>query len=247
MNNVLSVDDIIVTLNHSAFPSLIIEGKDDILVFRRLEQNVSIRGFTILPAGGRSAVLELFRRRNEIRNQDGVFFFADRDLWLFDVVPAEYRHDRLMFTVGYSIENDMYIDGELEALLTPAEQIRFTEDIETYLAYYCRVVSGYLSGQGDNGLADHPNMVLDNPAELNLRCEALGGIAVSAEIASTIRTNYFTHLRGKTLFQIILRQLSKGGRNPKYSKAALFDLGAVRNGPSMRRVLEWVESAFAQS
>ena len=64
-------------------------------------------------------------------------------MWLFSGIPSDY--DGVIWTEGYSIENDLYADAELENLLAVEEsqehqQLRdaivewFAFEVEEYLA-----------------------------------------------------------------------------------------------------------------
>ena len=43
---------------------------------------------------------------NQIKNV--VIFVADQDMWFFTGIPEKYR-DTIIFTRGYSLENDLYL------------------------------------------------------------------------------------------------------------------------------------------
>ena len=70
------------------------------------------------PVGGRETLLAVYKRRNEFAHLP-VAFVADRDLWLFSGIPPDYPD--IIWTEGYSIENDLYADANLENLLDADE------------------------------------------------------------------------------------------------------------------------------
>ena len=104
----------------SSIPTVLIEGKTDALIFRRIQSRLGLAGFTFFPCGSRSQVLDVFEQFRP-NATSRIAFFADRDLWYFDGIPAEYSD--VVFTYGYSIENDLYHDGKqrLKRLLYPTE------------------------------------------------------------------------------------------------------------------------------
>src|SRR3954451_22189130 len=94
----LTIDEWIATLNHSSLPTLVIEGKDDAIIFRKLEEQAENLQLSVLPVGGRNMVLALFDRLADIKSEQAVVFVADRDLYVFSNVPAKYASDSMIFT-----------------------------------------------------------------------------------------------------------------------------------------------------
>lgn len=129
----LTVDDALSTLSHSSLPSLVVEGGSDVIVLRRLEQMLPEAKLSVFPVGGKDTVLGIFDRRAELQGVKCVLFFVDRDVWIYSATPDQYMHDDISTTTGYSIENDMCSDGELERLLTVAERTNFSADLDHFL------------------------------------------------------------------------------------------------------------------
>ena len=100
----LTLEEIISTLQHSSLPTVITEGKDDIIVYRKLEDAFLDINISVLAVNGRSCLLELFKRRYEIRSPNKLAFIADRDHWIFTGIPTAYKANNLFFTHGYSVE-----------------------------------------------------------------------------------------------------------------------------------------------
>jgi hypothetical protein len=76
----MSVDEIISTLKHSSVASIVVEGNDDVIVLRAIEEDLHSYGVSLIVAGGRNSVLEIFKRRSELPAGLPVVFVADRDL-----------------------------------------------------------------------------------------------------------------------------------------------------------------------
>jgi hypothetical protein len=105
----LTIDDIVATLKRSSLPTVLVEGKEDIIIYRQIEQLFGATKINFLPCGGRNTLLKIFERRNEFSNIK-TFFIADKDMWVFETPPIEYHE--VLFTTGYCLENDLYIDGK---------------------------------------------------------------------------------------------------------------------------------------
>jgi hypothetical protein len=136
---IVTVDELIATLNHSSLPTLVVEGGDDLIVFRRLEDRSQNLKLSVLPVKGRSRVLSLFDRKSEIRNPK-VMFAADRDLWVISTLPTRYQSSDLLLTKGYSIENDAYEDAEAQSLLTNSELNKFQTELEMFVRWYALAI-----------------------------------------------------------------------------------------------------------
>ena len=98
---------------------VIVEGVDDIIVYRILINLYKTLGIQVIPAGGRDKVLEVFDEIKSTNNINKTIFIVDKDLWVFRGIPTEYQHERIITTSGYSIENDVFIDKENKKLLSP--------------------------------------------------------------------------------------------------------------------------------
>src|SRR5579863_8723513 len=127
-----SVEEIIALLKQTSLPTIVVEGADDMIVFRRFEDRLSHLGVSVLPVGGRLNVLNIFTRRGEIPAYVKLAFIADQDTWVYTGVPKEYQHANLILTSGYSIENDVFVDGNLVSLLSRKEFGRFLAELQQF-------------------------------------------------------------------------------------------------------------------
>ena len=112
----LTVEELVATLRNSDLPTVIVEGQDDMRIYRWVEERLGSRTANVLPTGGRPNLLSVYERRREFLDLP-VAFVADQDMWLFSGIPTEYGG--VIWTEGYSIENDLYADADLEKLLEP--------------------------------------------------------------------------------------------------------------------------------
>ena len=104
--------EIISLLERSSLPiSILIEGKDDIIIYRRLEHYLDT-DVDVLGVGGRSILLSIFNKQTqgEILKNKNIIYIADKDIWFNIGIPEAYQNPKLIFTSGYSIENDIFID-----------------------------------------------------------------------------------------------------------------------------------------
>jgi hypothetical protein len=174
----MSVDEIISSLQHSKIPTVIIEGRDDTIVYRFMEELFFDIELSVMPAGGKPNVLEIFRRRHEMPNIHSIAFIVDRDCWIFSGVPSEYVCDNLFLTHGYSVENDVFLDGNLKELMSRSEKNKFESEIEIFLKWYAVAIMRQLES-GSEKLDVHANTLLDNSEKMSELCalKIRGGIS----------------------------------------------------------------------
>ena len=91
---------------------------------------------------GRETLLAVYKRRSEFAHLP-VAFVADRDLWLFSGIPPIY-HD-IIWTEGYSIENDLYADANLENLLDADEVEEHQQVLEAIIEWFAFEVEEHLA------------------------------------------------------------------------------------------------------
>jgi len=235
-----SSDEIMATLRHSSLPTLIVEGGDDVIVYREIENRLSHMGISVFPAHGRPNVLELFRRRNELPTVLKLAFVADRDTWVHTGIPPEYSHRCLIFTHGYSIENDVYVDGRLWKLLGKKE--RFCHELAAILDWYALALSRHLSDQTVS-ISEHVNTILDCGHEKKKdRLRLTAGEAFPHALRTLLGKKYIFLLRGKTLMVLLIRNL-KGQKIPHNDKALLHSV-SIRPGKFLKRLFSHVEDCF---
>lgn len=234
----VTVDELVATLQRSTLPSVIVEGKDDILAFRELEARYRHHFLSLIVAGDRSSVLSLFDRRSEFSNLPCAIFIVDRDMWLFSPVPPSYDRDELIITEGYSIENDLVSDYVTERLMTQVEMTSFASELETVLDWYSIVVSRRLAGE-DEPIDVHPNQVL---AQAAIGTSFLrSGELYPSSLRSMIGQDPRRYLRGKNFVHLLLRQLSRRDRSIKHSRLSLLEHAATSPGRCLSRIFHQVE------
>lgn len=236
----LTPDDILSTLKHTNVPTIISEGKGDLIVLRKIEDRFAESGLAILAAGGRETVLRVFNRRAELPNNQLFLFFVDRDCWVYAGIPDGHTDENLFYTDGYSIENDMFRDGELIHLMSDAERASFNDELNRFIEWYSVSLDRHLV---DDSLpiATAPNLILDSGQNtrdlLNLSPDEM----FPGSRAEELTADFDRLIRGKSLFGLLMRQLSAPERLAKYRNYTLLEIGAARSGALFSRIARWVE------
>ena len=226
-----TVDELVETLRRSGLPTVVVEDKNDMRIYRWVEARVGIQNADVLSAGGRNNLLSLYDRRTEYAHLP-VAFVADRDLWLFSGIPPDYHG--IIWTQGYSIENDLYLGANLENLLDPHEAKEHQQVLDSIIEWFAFEVEEYLAGR-DAEVAWHCNQVV--PSGQTKRdpvfCTRRGFRFPNAKLIQQIKDAYQLQLRGKLLFQMLVRFLSAPNRRAKHSVDSLHET-AFKMTPSHR-------------
>lgn len=156
MHASLTDTDIVSMLKHSSLPTILVEGPTDIAIIRRIQERHNIQLANLQQCGGRNTLLKVYERRNEITNVK-VVFVADQDKYLYTRIPVEYRD--VVFTTGYSIENDLYHDSAIIGLMTNADNAVLTSIISNFSKWYARQVHT-IEGGMDAELDVNPHLVV---------------------------------------------------------------------------------------
>ena len=240
-----TVDELVAALRRSQLPTVIVEGKDDMQIYRWVETRVGSQNANVLPAGGRNNLLSVYQRRNEYPYLP-VAFVADRDLWLFSGIPPDYLD--IIWTQGYSIENDLYAGADLENLLEVEEAREHQQVLASIIEWFAFEVEEYLAGR---------------PAEVDKHCNEIVPIGETEmdhsfrnnrgfrppnkKLHQQIKDEYQLQLRGKSLFQILVRFLSASDRDVKHSTFGLYEI-AFKMTPShelMNQLIVEIERTIA--
>ena len=192
-------------------------------VYRWLERELAAKSVDLFPVGGRSNVIKVLDRRSEFRKAK-VAFLADSDLDVFD--PKSPRPPGVIWTQGYSIENDVLASRTVEQLLEPAEERELRLLLDEFCRWFAFEIHQHLNGQPAE-FKHHVNVVVPIgqkcicPRFCQRRCYA----EPPRRLAKKIRTNYLLLLRGHSLLGCYLRFLSAPSRGTnKYSATNLLDI-----------------------
>jgi hypothetical protein len=238
-----TVEEIYALLEKSEIPTVLVEGKDDIIFYRAIEHELRTLEIDMLPAGNKHAVLELRKKIKEKPITAPIVFIVDKDLWVYPGVDCPDDIAEVITTSGYSIENDLFVDGELEFLLDHAEKGKFKAELSKFARWYALSITRSLSGTASS-FRTNPGKVLDNKEFYDAEIALCEGEAYPEILFNEIITNYAYFLRGKSLFALLLRQLSAAKRDVKFGGKQLMWIGAQKKGANFLRIQLAVQSAF---
>lgn len=239
----LSLEEIIAATKRSSLPTVFVEGQDDMRLFNRIEQILGTLRANFMPCGDRGVLLAVFERRNELSNIP-ICFLADKDMWHFSGIPEKYTN--IIFSAGYSIENDLYVDANIERILDKNE----LDQHKTFIAEICRwfacEVEKYKSGLD---CRTDPNLHRLIPLP-GLTCcpnylQEIGFTEPKADTIDSLIRGYKLSLRGKLLYEIIVRFTHRPNRLArKYSYAALIEISIVYGieGANVMRIIDSIAS-----
>ncbi|TAE13131.1 MAG: hypothetical protein EAZ95_11550 [Bacteroidetes bacterium] len=230
--SIFTIDELVSQLQRSQLPTILVEGNDDIIIYRQIEKKLGIGKVDFLPCGGRNTLLKLFERREEFKELK-VFFIADKDMWVFLPVPIVYQN--IQFTSGYSIENDLYYDANnrLDELLDSDELVGKKEVLDNLVQWFAFEVEKYLNNPQETNFSDisllSPKiMERTNNKFMQTFLEDRGFLEPNESTISKLKENNFLKLRGKFIFQVYTRifEIRKEQKRDivTYTKEQLFDL-----------------------
>lgn len=217
----LTIDEIVETLKRSSLTTVLVEGVDDVMIYRWLEDEIGITNANFFPCGGRDMLLQVFERRDEFKHLKTVFV-ADKDTFVYVNPPEKYND--IIWTNGYSIENDLYYGRGIEKLLSNDEKEVFLKSLDSFIEYYAFEIENFLS-QKEFSFRNHPQHILCNMQHIVKQdfLEQISFIIPSENTINNVKENYDVLIRGKSLFAILTRILSNGNRQIKHSKNSLLE------------------------
>ena len=129
----------------------------------------------IIIAGGKDFVLAVYNEIEKFEKVLPVVFMVDKDKWVYSQIPERYKED-IICTTGYSIENDLYSDGEPRNLIHPDKVLQYDCELSDAIQEWAREVALW-KASGCSTTADSleekfKEEINDNP-ELKLRGKTL--------------------------------------------------------------------------
>ena len=215
----LTIDEIIAALRHSSIPSIIVEGKDDLVIYRWILHDAGVSDAQLFPCTGRNNLLKVFSRRSEFENTP-TMFIADKDIYVYNGVPSEYSG--VLFTEGYSIENDLYFGRNIENLLSKGESKDYEKARKSFVRYYGCQFEKFKAGSNYN-FSQSPYVILDSNYELIVDKVENTFIEPTKKICDYFLDNYDLVVRGHSIFSLLQLFLSKSGRDVGHSTKSLYE------------------------
>ena len=242
-----TVDELVSALRRSRLPTIVVEGKEDMQIFRWMEDMLEVPEVDILGVGGRSNLLAVYDRRNEFAHLP-VAFIADQDKELFTQLPEGYED--IIWTQGYSIENDLYAGAEpnLENLMDAHEANEHEKVLDAIVEWFAFEVEEFLEGRSPEFDHHCDEVVHRGQTKMDNGFRQRRGFRPpNSELHRQIREAYQLQLRGKQLFQVLVRFLSASNRSPKYSYHGLYEIAFKMTTvhPLMNRLIQEIEQKIS--
>jgi hypothetical protein len=192
---------------HYAF----VEGVDDVKIYGEIARRKDISSYIFFEdTGGRNPLFELYDTINSKHPAllEKVVFFADKDTFVFKTVPIKYEN--IHFTKGYSIENDMFEDGFdfFMEELSSDEKFRFQQLIHNVSEWFAFEIEQLLSGKDSkiNIALSSPQIIAPFRHELEINFLSERNFQKADVVfCQQIKDEYKSLLRGKMLFELLLR------------------------------------------
>ena len=140
-------------------------------------------------------------------------------------MPRDYED--IIWTQGYSFENDLYAEADLERLLLPHETWKHRQVRNSVIEWFAFEVEEFLKGNRKKIDMDFKlsNIVPEGQLELDKGfCQSRGFYPPPSERVQEIRDNYKLKLPGKFLFQILIRFLNSPNRDFNFNNVTERDL-----------------------
>jgi hypothetical protein len=243
-----TVNELISMLRHSSVPAIFVEGPDDMMVYRWLKQHIQPLKASPIECGGRNNLLSIYEQRDKFSHLKTVFL-ADKDLYVFLGVPKEYSE--VIWTTGYSIENDIYAGStKLDDLLDEEELQDYKKLIGKITEWFAFEIEKHKNGNASYSkidvkiLYDDKQPVSENEAYIRMNhsnnntCVNVNNTCVNVNLVfgknfipanqnlvSEIKNNFKLKLRGKIIFKVLSVYLSDRKRDVKHKKEALYEIG----------------------
>ena len=242
-----TVDELVSTLRRSKLPTVVVEGRDDMQIFRWMEDLLKVHEVDVLGVGGRPNLFAVYDRKSEFVHLP-VAFIADQDKELFTRLPAGY--EEIIWTQGYSIENDLYAgaDPSLENLMDPQEAAEHRQLLDTIIEWFAFEVEEFLDGRTPefnhhcNEVVPQDQTEMDDGFRQRRRFRP-----PNSELQQEIKHEYQFQLRGKLLFEMLVGFLSKSNRRIKHSIHGLYEIAFKMTPfhPLMNRLIQEIEQKIA--
>jgi hypothetical protein len=221
MGKFLTDEELISTINHSSTPYIIIEGPDDVMIYRWILEDIGCTAF-LEPRRGCEGVRKIYDRRNEIKSSN-VIFICDRDAYVYtNKIPSKYKG--IIYTKGYSIENDLYYGRAIEKkLFEEKDTDLFEKALNSFIRYYACELEKMRNGQ-DYNFREKPEAII-NHKDFSLKVTQLSDfIEPSSKTVEYLKQDYDLLLRGHSLFKLVRMILHRKNRKIQYEEKALYEI-----------------------
>ena len=259
-----TVADLVTTLRLSRKPNIVVEGKDDVIIYGALVDRLGRFNVGLFSAGCKETLLHLYEELSYCENSGDfrhapVAFIADRDMWLFRGIPA--RYDDIILTEGYSVENDLYSHANLRKRI--GNNSEYEQVLDSICAWFAYEVEEYLVKNPPppkkifQSVRDEEHVDVGHrlgriiPVEKTTLAPDLKFLPSDHERVREVRISYHLQLRGKLLFELLVRFLNKpkqGFRNATVSYDGLYNdaITVPESNPLFSRLEKEVQEKLAK-
>ena len=243
----MTVDDWVTVLSdpHTDIPTVIVEGENDIPIYRRIEKYIGVQDADVIQVGGRNNLLSLYERRKEFAHLP-VAFIADRDLWLFSGIPPDYPD--IIWTEGYSIENDLYAGATLEDLLNANDVSEHRQVLDSIIEWFAFEVEEHLACRPAHVATGLDTVVPPGTTEMDQGFRQNRGFqSPDARLHQQMKRAYQFQLRGRLLFEMLIRFLN-AHPGSQYSVVGLHETAFDKKPPDelMDRFIREIERTISE-
>lgn len=166
----------------SNLATVVVEGNNDTVIYRWIEERLASHvdsHLTIdpLPAGDRSNLLEIYNRRGEFSSRIPVAFLADLDYQVLADPTLMLRHyPDIIWTTGYSLENDLYTDANPTQLIKQTDFKIYNAALKVVIETFASEVTRWHTGGIKQDLRNQYLAAISTNASLKLRGKDLYSI-----------------------------------------------------------------------
>ncbi len=229
----LDDDELISAINHSSQPYIIVEGPNDVMVYRWILDEMDCSDL-LEPRNGCDGVNALIRRRNEIVNPK-VIFIIDKDTLVYS--NSEPVDNNVIYTEGYSIENDLYQGKSFEKhYFKKDDKSLFEKALNEFLRYYaCELEKFKNSKEFDFTKSPESILSVNHLLDTSKLTDYKEPSQSSVEY---LRKDYDLLLRGHSLFHLVRMIVGRKERTIKYSQKQLYDMCYCLKSDSIKHMQE---------
>ena len=166
----------------SNLATVVVEGNNDTVIYRWIKERLASHvgsHLTIqpLPAGDRSNLLEIYNRRGEFSSRLPVAFLADLDYQVLADPTRMLRHyPDIIWTTGYSLENDLYTDANPTHLIKAGDFNAYNAALKVVIDTFADEVTKWHTGTTKSHLKNQYLAAISTNASLKLRGKDLFSI-----------------------------------------------------------------------
>ena len=223
-------------LKNNRLPTIVVAGTDNADIIRK-NLDDGVKRVNVVSTKERDTLLSAYERRNEFAHLP-VAFLADQEMKLFNEIPE--RQTDIIWTQGYNLKNDLYVDADLEALLEPHEEWRHQQVLNSTIEWFAFEVENFFGGESVEMDVQLSDIVRQGELKLNKSfCEDRGFSRPSRKLVQQIRDEYQFLLPGDFLFQVLARFLNIRGRDFNFDikNRSLYNIALEMHDPQYQSSL----------